>query len=395
MKLFLRYIIFDILKIFVTVLALMTAVLTLVFVVKTAMDEGLPFNHAIYLIPYLMPEQLRFSIPMTLLLAATVSFSRMAGSNEIVATKSLGISPWRLLWPVWILALIFSFVCVWLNDFAVTWGRSGLTQVVFLSLEDVIYSKLQTDGSYSYLTKDNTVKISVDRVVDRTLMDVVVTSKKDELTVQASEAELNVDFNANKLYVSLRNIHATGKDMGSLNIAQKTFEYPLPQPSKELENTSPSDIPLGAIEDQSEKCMAKIDLIRRKTAATTAFSFLTGENGMSDNNTANLQEYHAQLKSLDERLHRLNTEPTRRWAAGFSCFFFVWIGAPLAIRLQKADVFASFFVCFLPILIIYYPFLMYGITSAKNGTLPPAIVWVGNICLGAIGYGILKQIHKN
>ena len=375
---------------------LMTAVLTLVFVVKTAMEEGLPFYHAIYLIPYVMPLQLRYSIPMTLLLAATVSLSRMAGSNEIVATKSLGIPPWQLLWPVWILALIFSFLCVWLNDSAVTWGEAGMTRVVFFSLEDAIYSKLRTDGSYSLITKDNTVTIKVDQVVDRTLTDVVVSFRKEDMIIRASEAELNVDFNAGKLYVSLKNMHAEGKDVGSLNIAQKTFEFNLPKSqSKELADTSPSDIPLGAIAGQTEKCLAQIELIQRKIAATMSFSFLTGENGMSNNNTANWQGNQAQLRSLYDRLHRLNTEPARRWAAGFSCFFFVWIGAPLAIRLQKADVFTSFFVCFLPILIIYYPFLMYGINSAKNGTLPPMIVWVGNICLGIIGYGFLKQIHKN
>ena len=58
-----------------------------------------------------------------------------------------------------------------------------------------------------------------------------------------------------------------------------------------------------------------------------------------------------ELTFYRERLFRLKTEPWRRWANGFSCFFFCIVGAPLAVKLRKSDYLTVFFMCFLPILI--------------------------------------------
>ena len=88
----------------------------------------------------------------------------------------------------------------------------------------------------------------------------------------------------------------------------------------------------------------------------------------------------------EERLHRLKTERYRRWASGFSCLCFATIGAPLAIRLRTADHFTTFGICFLPILLVYYPFFAYGLEKAKTGALPPYCVWLANavtLCVGA------------
>jgi len=94
------------------------------------------------------------------------------------------------------------------------------------------------------------------------------------------------------------------------------------------------------------------------------------------------------------RLHRLQTEPWRRWANGFSCFFFVLVGAPLAIRMRNADLWTSFAVCFLPILIVYYPLMAYGVDRAKCGELPPYAVWLGNVILAAAGLWLLRKIVR-
>ena len=71
------------------------------------------------------------------------------------------------------------------------------------------------------------------------------------------------------------------------------------------------------------------------------------------------------------------------------------VGAPLAIRLRKADFVTSFFMCFLPILIVYYPLMALGVEQAKSGALPAYSVWLGNaICLVA-GAWLLRGIVKH
>ena len=101
-----------------------------------------------------------------------------------------------------------------------------------------------------------------------------------------------------------------------------------------------------------------------------------------------------QLAYARSRLHRLNTEPWRRWANGFSCFFFVMVGAPLAMRMRNSDSFTTFGACFLPILIVYYPLLMVGVGQAKSGSMPPYCVWLGNVILFIAGLVLVRKVCR-
>jgi lipopolysaccharide export system permease protein len=93
-------------------------------------------------------------------------------------------------------------------------------------------------------------------------------------------------------------------------------------------------------------------------------------------------------------LQRLYTEPWRRWANGFSCLCFVLIGAPMAIRLRHAEFLASFFACFLPILLVYYPLLAVSVGQAKDGSVPPPAVWIGNLVLAGWGVWLLRRVVR-
>ena len=79
--------------------------------------------------------------------------------------------------------------------------------------------------------------------------------------------------------------------------------------------------------------------------------------------------------------------PHRRWAGGFACLCFVLVGVPMAICLRNRDFLTSFFLCFLPILIVYYPLMIFGADQAKNGNLPTIFVWAGNGMLMLWGVG--------
>ena len=104
--------------------------------------------------------------------------------------------------------------------------------------------------------------------------------------------------------------------------------------------------------------------------------------------------YTASREDLNRRLCRLLTEPHRRWSAGFSCLCFVLVGAPMAIRMRNRDFLTSFFVCFLPILLVYYPLLMFGVSGAKDGTVPAYSVWAGNALLLFWGMWLLQRVMR-
>jgi lipopolysaccharide export system permease protein len=173
------------------------------------------------------------------------------------------------------------------------------------------------------------------------------------------------------------------------------FELPLPfnEASRaESRSNHPSNIALKQIPDEIVEQEAEIDDFRQELATRAAYEMLNG-----DFNLLASPEWNTRYRQLDEkeaRLHRLRTEPYRRWSTGFSCLFFVWVGAPLAIRLRNRDFLTSFFLCFAPILGVYYPALMWTIDGAKNGTFPPYAVWVGNLLLLAWGAWLLRRVIR-
>ncbi len=107
-----RYVLIEVIKVFAVSVTALTMMVVLGFVGREATAQGLPMMPTLRLIPYFLPETLRVTVPMTLLLACTTVFARISGANEVVAIKALGISPMVLLWPVFIFAFMMSLVTV-------------------------------------------------------------------------------------------------------------------------------------------------------------------------------------------------------------------------------------------------------------------------------------------
>jgi lipopolysaccharide export system permease protein len=123
-----------------------------------------------------------------------------------------------------------------------------------------------------------------------------------------------------------------------------------------------------------------------------AFAMLTGQlEALAQNQW---QQHESNLLGAERRLHRFNTEPYRRWSSGFSCLCFVLVGAAMSIRRRHSDFLASFFIVFLPILIVYYPLLMVSLDMAKDGQLPPQAVWLGNIVLCVWGAWLMRRVLR-
>jgi lipopolysaccharide export system permease protein len=63
--------------------------------------------------------------------------------------------------------------------------------------------------------------------------------------------------------------------------------------------------------------------------------------------------------------------------------------------MRKSDFWTIFAVCFIPILLAYYPLLMFGVGQAKSGAMPPFIVWLGNVAMLVVGFLLIRQIQRH
>ena len=388
-----RYILAEIMKIFVVALIALTLLILLIGVGRTLLREGLGPIAIVKLLPFVLPISLQFAFPATALFAVSCVYGRMAGDGEVATVKASGISPMKILQPAIIFAFLLSPIAVYMSDLAVSWGRPGVNRVVMLSIEDIVYRKMRSQHSYT----DDGFSIHVRDVKGRCLEypTVTVHGGSAPMKLQAREGRLTLDAENEMLLLELTD--SRWDRGGSMQgIVPGTTKVPIPL-SRTLRTPSqadrrPSELPLRLIEIERLRQDARSHAAIGQLAAHTGFSILTSRPEAIAGPSGN-QMIH-QLKSSKRRLTKLRIEPWRRWAEGFSCFFFVLIGAPLAMIARTSDYWTTFGRCFLPTLLLYYPLFILGLNQAKDGAIPPYGVWLGNIALGAIGLILVNRVRR-
>ena len=111
-----RYVLTQLMLTFSITLAGMTFVLMFGIIVKEISRFGLGLEAILQLLPYATPIALRFAVPASILMATCSVFGRMSSDNEVVAAKSLGVSPRSILYPAFALAIAISMGMIWMND---------------------------------------------------------------------------------------------------------------------------------------------------------------------------------------------------------------------------------------------------------------------------------------
>ena len=395
MRILTRYVLAELSKAFLLWLTGLTLLMIIVGVVREAAMQSLPLTEVARLIPYILPDALRIATPATLLIATTSVYGRMSSSNEVLAAKVLGVHPWSLLWPAFIAAFLISLTTVWLNDLAVSWGRSGARRVVIEAVEEIVYGMLKVRHRYSSTNFAINVKRVEGRKLIRPTLTLLARGTTPGVTATAQEAELESDHNAGVLRIILRNGTI---DFGGGKLKGRfpgVYEHVI-----QLDDASkagrapdhPSNLALRAIPEKLVNQEQRIDRLEHRLAAQAAYQMLCGD--FDELVSPQWAKATDRRRAARGRVYRLLTEPHRRWAAGFSCLCFAWVGAPMAIRLRNRDFLTSFFLCFLPILIVYYPLLAAAVDAAKSGAAPPSGVWAGNILLVCWGAWLLRRVIR-
>src|SRR5215475_8022366 len=197
MRILTRYVLTELIEVFLVSVTGMTIFMLLIGLFREAYNQGLGLKQVVLLIPYVLPDALRFAVPATILFAACSVFGRLSSSNEVIAVKASGISPMVLITPALVLAFLVSLVGVWLNDVAVSWGRDGMTRVVIESVEEIAYTRLRQQGSY----KAKQFEIGVKDVIDKRLISPSIRfdGGDDEMptTITCEEATMETDLAEN------------------------------------------------------------------------------------------------------------------------------------------------------------------------------------------------------
>ena len=272
-------------------------------------------------------------------------------------------------------------------------GQGRGYRVISNASAKTIYSVLGAQGSFS----KEKISILVDGVEGDDLVNANIEAfinDTDKAYIQAERAKIHVDSEKSALVLLVKNARVKYGDNVSFETPSHSIEFPLGNVTKRSgPGRSPSNLPLREMRAESEYQRVYLEDLKRTMATQVAFQMAGGDFMSVTQRSWNKK--HANLETETHRLYRLRTEPWRRWANGFSCLCFVIVGAPLAIRMRKSDFWTIFAVCFIPILLAYYPLLMFGVGQAKSGTMPPYIVWLGNIVMILYGIYLITKIEKH
>ncbi|MBM5815633.1 MAG: YjgP/YjgQ family permease [Cyanobacteria bacterium K_Offshore_surface_m2_239] len=129
--------------------------------VRRIAESGLSVITAVQVLVLRLPGFLVLAFPMATLMATLLAYSRLSGSFELTALRSLGVRTWRIVVPALALALVMSFLTFAFNDLIVPRTNLLATQTLETALgkaltnergDNIIYSRfgrIETDEGES------------------------------------------------------------------------------------------------------------------------------------------------------------------------------------------------------------------------------------------------------
>lgn len=381
-----RYVVWEVLKFFLAALMGLTLVVTLGMGLKEGLAQGLPAAVMLRTMPFMLPEILGITIPAAMLYSVSSVFGRMTGANEVVALKSLGISPMAVVWPIVVLASFLSLGTVWMYEIAATWCKPSVQRIVCDSIEQIAYSRLQKNRSYECEQFSIIVK-RVDMPLNRgekakLIQPTIILRGPPKITLSAVEAWLDTDWDTHQLKIVCRQgtVDIEGQMRASFPDEE---EYPVQIPVPIRQRYHRDWVAMSEIPDT----IAELQTTRRQLERFRD-ARIVGGIAASPDDEEKIDEYR-------RLIFRLRAEPYRRWANGFTCLCFALMGMPVAMLWRHADVLTNFFVCFLPILAVYYPLLMLGEDVSTSGKMWPISFWTADVVLAIPAIILLRWMVRH
>jgi lipopolysaccharide export system permease protein len=383
----------------------MTLVLAMVEAGKRGMD---PFS-VLALSPYMVPTLLPYTIPVCLLYACVVVYGGMSSANEIVAVKAAGINVLRIVQPAFFLAAATAALGVFITDRVIPQCNQRLRSVLLSDLENAVLTYLKTNNGR--LSGDgSSYEIAVKSIKGNRLIEPIIIRKNGQgdtiANIKADEAILRVtpnpvvgeppQINITLMGAIMRIVSGSG---GSLVSKEETF--PMPVPAQLWKGTEKK---LDSLSYQ--ECWQRSRKLVGEARALEAESSWRGAVGMmnglprphvlwttSPQEKVNRQQVDYLIRKSRDAVGEMHVRGNHALAA----LTFVLLGCPISILLTRKDPLQTFFLCFAPIVLLYYPSVILTFNIFKEGVDDSSYLW-GQAMMWAPSAGMLlaaaSAIHR-
>ena len=357
-----RYVVREIIPPFLLGLLVFTFILIIPFIIDIAEEmiaKNVPAATILQLVVTLLPQALALTIPMALLIGLLVGLGRLSADREVVVMLACGISPYRLLQPV----LVFAVIC---------WG---LTSWVML--------KAMPDGNQQYR------EISHEIVMDRAEGEVrprVFYEDFPNLVLYVREVPLDgrgwIDvLAADTSNASQPILYLAKRGRMLINREAETIHMVLEQGHR---HTTKLDDPAAYEVAAFERTVIALD-------PSSVFPRTGPQRGLRELAVEDLAALAGELEGTGRSPHGPIMEIHKKFSVPVACFVFALLGVALGASHRKDGKLAAF-VLGIGVIFAYYV-LMFTAEALTKGFWIPAwlAMWVPNLVLGAAGLFLLVR----
>jgi lipopolysaccharide export system permease protein len=117
--------------------------------VRRVAESGLPLLAAMQVLLLRLPGFLVLAFPMATLMATLLAYSRLSGSSELTALRSVGVSTRRMVLPALVLSLLMSGLTFLFNDLIVPKANLAATNTLEVALGKALTNEKGNNVLYS------------------------------------------------------------------------------------------------------------------------------------------------------------------------------------------------------------------------------------------------------
>ena len=201
-----RYILRELLRIFVLATVTLTFVLSLSSMLRPIQEYGVGPAQAVHILGYFIPIMLTVVLPMAALFSAALVYGRFSSDNELDACRASGISLMTLVYPGLCLAVVVSITTLILSFHVVPAFVARARKSVEGNAKQILFRNIQRKGFYE-LPGDRYF-IYADHAIEEkdTLIGVVVVDSKNRTINKrmfARRAKIQFDSTRNTTSVTI------------------------------------------------------------------------------------------------------------------------------------------------------------------------------------------------
>jgi len=335
---------------FLTVIFLMTRMLQ---ITKLIVNYNVSLASIGLILLYSIPHFLVFVLPMSVMLSILLTLMRMSADNEIVALKSGGVSLYRLLPPIFMLAMAGFLATLFMTLYGMPHSKAAITRMTYTMLTSNTDLGLKA-RTFNTRFKGVTLYVNEVDINDKIMKDVFIEDRRNPKavsTIVAPRGRFIKDATGRSVRLRLFNgmiSQTSGEKRTANTIYFSTYDINLDM--KQL--TRGEDLA-----DKDADAMGLAELLRHIQSARKS-----------------PEDYLKALITLHEK-----------FSIPAACLALAVLAVPLGIELKSSRRSAGLGMG-LFIFIVYYVLMTAGRVLGEIGMITPAIgLWSPNIIVGVGG----------